>query len=774
MLRKVIIGAAAMGVAILLFIGYIRLTGTKGIRTSDTSDIPNIPDTGLTDQNRRIDKTTVRSAQQARYTILDPLTKRVRREFGFESLLNPDEQSNNWQVRKPYMNVFESRFRCRMDAEEGAVQVEYSGGNVVPKDARMMGKVVIRLLPTDRKRLSETVILMDDLNYSSERSEFFTDGPVQLISAQSRLLGKGMQMIYNPQNGRIEYFRIKEIESIRIRKVVTGNLLGKSPAEDKPEPAVASDDKLSPEKTQNQPIQVKDPNSLTIPQPKPAEKQQPISDEKLYYECSLRRDVKIRYGKQVIVQGAEEINIRNLLWGSQPVDSSPASSPQTQTETATGQAAAKQNGETTTPTSPAVQNAEPQIADDWNRRTQLPPTPADDDETDVFVTCGGGLIVKPIDSAFDPAKESAVNNPPQGGTAGNAVAAALQVSTPAIEPVRVEEPSGAMRKPAQFEARKLDYDLNTGSAAADGPIRFTFYPSDPNDPNLPLPVIITAQKNTEFLAGVDKKTIQQVVFHKDVIGDATEEKPGEKTIRRFYGDTLTVDLAADPNGRTQISHIAVADGSPKLQAIRYRDGVKINHVELLSKRFDYEQAKRTVVAVGPGRIELNNKQAVVDETTAKKKQSLDLRRPCYALLEGFDTLTWLTAEDKVLADARKDTLNLSYLPMKEETVPDEENLVRMAVSNVELRFGRDAVGKSVLSEIYADNGVYLEQRNKHILIGETLHYTGADGWVHIEGSENRPCLADGARVPVIDYNFLTEKLKFKLSKTPGAISLPQK
>jgi hypothetical protein len=46
--------------------------------------------------------------------------------------------------------------------------------------------------------------------------------------------------------------------------------------------------------------------------------------------------------------------------------------------------------------------------------------------------------------------------------------------------------------------------------------------------------------------------------------------------------------------------------------------------------------------------------------------------------------------------------------------------------------------------------------------------------VHIEGSENRPCFADGARVPVIDYNFQTGKLKFKLSKSPGAISLPQK
>jgi hypothetical protein len=754
-----------MAVAILLFIGYIRLTGTKGIHISDTQGIADIPDRPLTGQDRRIDQTTIHSAQQARYTLLDPLTKQVRRVFGFESLLNPGEQSNNWQVHKPYMNVLGSQFFCRLDAEEGTIQVEYAGGSVVPKDARLMGKVVIRLLPSGGKQLSETVILMDDLNYSSERSEFFTDGPVELVSAQSHLLGKGMQMIYNPQNGRIEYFRIKEIQSIRIKKVIAGTLLGQSSTAEKTETAVVSD--AHPGMTKNQPQVKTDPNSSTPPQPKSAT-EQPVPEEKLYYTCSLRKDVKIRYGKQAIVRGADEINILNLLWGSQNDSSSAASQPAAADGTTTNQ----QSGGAAEPNQPAARNTElPQIADDWNRRTQLPPTPADDDETDVFVTCGGGLIIMPIGSAFDPAKESAVSNPPQGGIAGDTVAAASQDLAPA------EELSGAKRKPAQFDARKVDYDLNTGSAAADGPIRFVFHPADPNDPNDPnlsLPVIITAQKNAEFLAGPDKKTIQQVVFHKDVVGDATEEKTGEKAIRRFYGDTLTVDLAADPNGRTQISHVAVADGSPKLQAIRYRDGAKISHVELLSKRFDYEQAKRTIVAMGPGRIEMNNRQVVVDETAVKEKRSLDLRRPCYALVEGFDTLTWLTTEDRVLADAQKDTLNLSYLPMKDETTPDEENLVRMAVSNAELRFGRDAVGKSVLSEIYADKGVYLEQRNKHVLMGENLRYTGADGWVHIEGSENRPCFADNLRVPVIDYNFLTESLKFKLSKTPGAISLPQK
>ena len=766
MTRKAIIGAAALAVAVLLFVGYIRLTGTKGIRVSDTSGIADIPDKPLTGQARQIDKTTVHSVQQSRYIILDPQTKRMKRVFGFESLLNASEESNNWQVRRPYMNVFESRFRCRLDAEEGAVQVEYSGGDVIPKDARLMGRVVIRLLPTDEKRFGETVILLDDLNYSSERSEFFTDGPVQLISAQTHLVGKGMQMIYNPQNGRIEYFRIKDIESVRIRKVVTSNLLGQSSSQPplgtgKAEPAVStvpSSGNAEKTATLNTTSQQKaDPNANSAVK-------RPDSSQDLYYVCSLRNNVKIRYGKQVVVQGAEEVNILNLLWGSQTTGTSPAQPAAQAVSTEPNGGAAPQQSIA------AANQSEPQISDDWSRRTQLPDVPADDDETDVLATCAGGIVVKPMDSAFDPAKESSINNFSQAVNVQENVAVA-QTLTAASKAPPVEELSDSTRKPAQFEAQKLDYDSKTGSAVAQGPIRFLFYtPADANDPASSLPVVITAQRNTEFLADA-KKSIRQVIFHDNVIGDATKETANEKTVRRFYGQTLTVDLTADTKNRTKVSHVAVADGNAKLQAIRYRDGAKINHVELHSEQFDYEDAQRSVIAVGPGKIELNNQQVPADAKAAAQKQSLDLRQPCYALVEGFDKLTWKISEQKMLAEARRDTLNLSYLTMK-DNVPDK--LTYAAVSNAELHFAKDDAGKSILSELTADGGVYLEQKDEHILTGQTLHYTGKDGWIHIEGTESRPCFVDGARAPVIDYNFRTGQLKTKLSRSPSAVTSPQK
>jgi hypothetical protein len=969
MIRKIMIGAASLIIAVMLFTGYIRLTGTKGIRVSDTSEIPDIPSKPMTGQSNQIDKTTIHSAQQAVYPILDPQTKQVLRVFGFESLLNPDQQSNTWQVRRPYMNVFETKFRCRLDAEEGSIQMEYSGGNMIPKDARLTGGVVIRLLPEKKQRFTETVILLDDLNYSSERSEFFTDGPVKLISSQARLNGKGLQMIYNPQTKRIEYFHIKNLDYLRIKKVIASRILGKPSGSAEPNQidqnsSVVSQTAAKPEAPA---VETKEKNNVTA--------DAPVTRNGLLYQCSIRKEVEIYYGKELIVQGADEVNILNLLFDSSSAGPSEEVSP----DSVPGSQVSNKKPSETLPD-----------ANDWTDRNRLPQTPDDDDSADVIVLCKGGIVVAPMSGSFksnepvtmdvqmsgspmrvlrqdslqkgrsrpliqcrnlhynpssdvlklfagDSVKtvrvfmdsdrnyletpgdmlwniknryaqvngpgrmvfDSAMQNPSDSpdkstsqtevnfgrqmdvffaespdttsgqmcltavtlaggmnavvgqngfkteadsarfefGQANQLANARLsgdvrfasdssshaaadealltfdrnnilrladlkgkvafasaqgqftsndakivfannqagrlepQSLTSTTDAALVSAVSDPAQPPSRFEAKKMDYDLLKGSAFATGPIRFSFYtPADANDPGSSLPVVITAQRNAEFLAGPDKKNIRQAVFHGAVVGETGEEKNNEKTIRRFYGDTLTVDLAADAKGRTTISHVAVTDGDVKLQAMRYVGDAKVNHVELHCQRFDYEEALQRITAAGPGKIELNNQEVSADVQTAEQKRSLDFRQPCYALVEGFDKLVWRIGEQDLVADGQKDTLNLSYLTMK-DNVPDK--LTRAAVSTARMRFAKDDTGKDVLSELTAGGGVYLEQKDQHILKGETLHYTGSDGWLHIEGSENKPCFVDGAVVPVIDYNFQTGQLKTKLSRTPGATVMPQ-
>lgn len=986
MVRKLIIGIVAAAIVALLFWGYLRLTGSKGLPTGQTSSIRDIPDLPDDPQARQIDQTKIIGVNQARYTILDPQTRQVRRIFGFERLVNPGAQSNNWQVLKPYMYVFEDRFRCRMDADKGDIQVEDSGSTPVPQDAQLTGKVVIRLLPTQGQKFTETVILLDDLNYSSERSEFFTNGPVELISAQARLVGKGMLMMHNPANGRIEYFQIKDLEYLRLKNAVSSKLFGsesgtaagkagdgtaRPEAAKKPAPAkpVDSDAKAASGMARTEPNST---DMLTAP---------------LLYQCALRDNVEIQYARQAIIKGAQEITILNMLFGPQPGSE------------ASDEPAAQQSAATAVqPVVSKAQSPETLLEGElpWEQRTKLPQVPADDDTTDVIVTCDGGVVVRPMDGLYDGKTEVSLDvqvtgkplliqrldaaagqtpytmvqcqslqyNPSQevlklfvgefektvrlnmnadGGyleTTGNvlwdrkssyalvdgpgkmvfepssgktesavkpemaslsgpaqvtfgqkmdvffaeapqsaqgeialaavnlaggmkaemknsstlrtqAQSARLEFNpgnqlarveldgdvqfaseaeqgksqaqadkavlsfaaentlttadfkghvafdaaqgtftsgdakiqfaknesgqlepvalTSTTEAVMVSKSDKADQKPARFEAQRIDYELSKGSAIAQGPVVFSFFtPADANDPGSSLPVTITAQKNAEFITG-SGKSIRQVVFNDNVIGDATEEKPREKTIRRFYGDKLTVDLGTDPNGRTTISHVAVTDGNVRLEARRFLEQALVSHVKLSCERFDYDHATRMIAAAGPGKIELNNQEVVTDPKTPAG--SLDLRQPCYALVEGFKTLTWNIPTQQITAVGGDKSLSLGYITMKDGN-PDK--VTKAQSMQTILQLAKDATDRTVLSELLAEGGIYLEQVGQHVLAGQKLRYTGADGWVHIEGTDAQPCFVDGVKVPVVDYNMQTGQLKTRLSTTPGAIPVETK
>ncbi|MBN2512852.1 MAG: hypothetical protein JXB18_07950 [Sedimentisphaerales bacterium] len=985
MVRKLIIGIVAAALMALLFWGYLRLTDSKGFPTGQTSSIRDIPDLPEDLQARQIDQTKIIGVNQARYTILDPQTRQVRRIFGFERLVNPGAQSNNWQVLKPYMYVFEDRFRCRMDADKGDIQVEDSGSTPIPQDAQLTGKVVIRLLPAEGQKFTETVILLDDLNYSSERSEFFTNGPVELISAQARLVGKGMLMMHNPANGRIEYFQIKDLEYLRLKNAVASKLFGSESGTK----AGTSDAVAAKAETADKPAPAKPVDSDTMAASGTASTEPNSTDmltAPLLYQCALRDNVEIHYARQAIIKGAQEITILNMLFGPQP-GSGASNEPVTQQPAATAEPAAATDHSPET----LLEGELP-----WDQRASLPDVQPDDDTTDVIVTCDGGIVVKPMDSIYDgktaisldvqvtgrplliqrldtaagqapytmvqcqslqynPSQEvlklfvgefektvrlnmsadggylettgnvlwdrkssyALVDGPgrmvfePSGGKTesadkpgtaslsgpaqvtfgqkmdvffaqatstaqgeialaavnlaggmkavmknsstlrtqaesarlefnpGNQLArvelngdvqfaseaeqgksqaqadkavlsfaaentlsmadfkghvafdseqgtftsgdATIQfaknesgqlepvVLTSTTEAVMVSKSDRADQKPARFEAQRIDYELSKGSAVAQGPVVFTFFtPADANDPGSSLPVTITAQKNAEFITG-SGKSIQQVVFNGSVIGDATEEKPQEKTIRRFYGDKLTVDLGTDADGRTTISHVAVTDGNVRLEARRFLEQALVSHVKLSCVRFDYDHATRMIAAAGPGKIELNNQDVANDPNT--QAGSLDLRQPCYALVEGFKTLTWKIPQQQIIALGGDKSLSLGYITMKDGS-PDK--VTKTQTMQTTLQLAEDAAGRTILSELLAEGGIYLEQVGQHVLAGQKLRYTGADGWVHIEGTDAQPCFVDGVKVPVVDYNLQTGQLKTRLSTTPGAIPVETK
>ncbi len=972
-MRKLAIYCIGLMVAAAGFFGYLKLAGLKRIENPGGQVSP--MDSGTpARQSRQIGETVLHTVEQSRYTILDPQTKRLKRIFGFGSLLNPGVQSSDWQVKKPYMLIFEDDFTARLDAEEGSIQVDVSGQKIVPKDAALAGRVKITLRPKDKDRFSETIILLDSLNYSSERSEFFTDGPVEVISAQARMAGKGMMLIYNPQqNGRIEYFQIQNLSYLRLKNAVASDTVdasGQPPATAVSFPADKMD--ILPDK---KPGSVSNTDANVKPnKPVPASDSGGTSAPELLYQCLLKDQVEIRYGNQLVVQGADQIHIANIPLGQSAVaaaDSKPSS---------TNAAAAQADKPAADPKLTAAES-EPI----WQESAIA--ITADDDQTDVLVTCNGPIVIEPMNGSFEqtmdkaaqmdikmtgsplkimrrPAPQQAFEpmaicqeleyQPQQdvlklvaGGlqpetqlymdagkgmleTSGPVVwqrkARQAQIDGPGqirfespadlkadagkgsirfdgimdvlfAEPaaqsrnslallavnfgggmdaemhngttlttradqatfefkpdnqlsraqlnggveftsqnqtaaqskaasdkavltfdqgnvltladfdgnVRFESPQGRFssgktvlefvsnetgqlevkslrgsdnpvmtmvatnsRPPARFESKQIQYDMRDGAAVAEGPVRLSFYmPADSNDPNQLTPMVITAQKDARFYTGADK-TIRQAVFSQNVVGDSTVVNGSQKESRRFFGDKLVVDFDSDPNGKTIVRHLAVQDGDVKLQSIRSIDSQIVNHVEMVSTRIDFDGITEVVTA-GPGDIRLNNQQTPAPTPDAESTaNTINLRQPCYALIEGYDGLRWALREKTIDAEGKEKAITISYLPMNNGT-PGKRTWA--SVSKAAITLADAAGGKFQLASLATDGGVYMEREGEHILLGQRLFYA-SDGWVHIEGTTNNPCIVDGARVPVIDYNLQTGQLKTKLGSTPGAISIP--
>jgi hypothetical protein len=485
------------------------------------------------------------------------------------------------------------------------------------------------------------------------------------------------------------------------------------------------------------------------------------SAEQRFYQCILNDSVRIVYGDQAVVEGADRININHILLGEQQNDTDEPVQEQTPS-TLDGQLVAAEEGQQAQESADSAkgQPAESNLLDqqpDWAQRTSLPATPADDAK-DIVVTCRGKLIVKPIEE-------------PQGLAAAETVPAE-PANPPSVpewanlnsETAIANEPA---KKAARFFAKQIDYDVNDGSALAAGPVALRFYASaDANDANSVSPVVLTAQRNAEFIPD-EKKSIRQVVFHENIIGDATALKANSKSVRRLYGDTLTVDIGADAQGKNSLSHVSVNGGNVRLEAMQFTQGDKTSHVRLNCKQFDYDEKAQNLFAKGPGEIQLNNKDVAAADPNLDVK-SMDFRSPCVALVNGFDGLTWRMGENKIDVDSSQESMKLSYITLKDGK-PDAITNAQTMYAQIILQESPD--GRTVLKEVVADNGVFMEQVGLHALKGQKLVYTAGDGWVNIQGSDSQPCFVDGVKVPTINYNLQTGQLKTKLSTSPGAVGV---
>ena len=864
--RKLLVWLGAFGLVAVAYLLYNRLVDTPDISIiSGQQDTHEIEVPNLDTDSAQIGEATVGTMEVAENIVYDE-NMNVKRVFGFTKLLNPDDGTRKWKLQEPYMNIYQEDVRYEIVSDRGTVQVETVAGKLSPTDAHLMDNVKIYIRPVSADGPSQTTIYLDDLIYDSERSEFTTDGPIKIISEDGRLEGTGMVLIYNDTLERVEYLRIKDLDYLHLKDI---SAMSSSPDSAKgPQPAsaqkVAKAGTVSPPQ---EPSPVSAPAAKSEAAPVAASKnaEAPEGD---YYECRFERDVVITYGKRIVIEGAQDVTISNILLANESVDETSSDKKEILTKSVPPKPHPKVvDGAASEPDEPVADSAP----------TETLAESTDEESEDILITCKGPMTIKPMTSILGTTDEiSSVDraitgpgkllmHPRKGQLSTNAAPSEMNfnnvmqvffaqdrqaVSPQALtlksvniaggmaatmrqgdeshmsaesatfffdeagditradltgavsfssaegrldstqakilfakdttggpHPVTMQStgkatlipaPAAPDERPARFKAKKIDYDMTTGNAFATGPVTFIFYVRDANDTDPgaeSVPVVITADDNAEFF-----KDENRVVFNGNVVGTRRTQTPAYLQTSTFRGNKLIVDLAETQAGSTDIRHITVIDGKVLLESERSVDEVTINHVLLLCRRIDYEASDEIVTATGPGKIEIDNKNAPPpDKDEAAKK--ISLQRPCYGLIEGFDKLRWFTRANRITADGKTRSVNISYLPIVDGRWG---RIVRAATTHMTANFIETASGQNELATLQTTGGVTYREVGGHEFIGDTLFYDAATSLMTIAGTDRVPCFFNGARPRRIEYDLVTGDVKTDLSSTPGMLRSPPK
>jgi len=319
--RKLYIWLITSGVVLLVFLLYSFISVTPSISVDaglpGSTDEVNMSDFG--EQLGQIGDAKVGSVKKARYTHLDK-NKKVDREFGFERLLH--ESGNEWEIEEPYMKVFKPGLRCDITADTGTVEVETIAGKPSPTDGVLSGNVIIHLLPHKAgSSIKESFVYLDDVFFTSKRSEFSTDGPVRFVSEDAKMVGTGMKLVYNDELNRLELLRIIDLDYLRLKTAAGVSIISPS-RRDTTAPAATSVAETATEPgtppTAPATVPAKTPKSSSKPSQKLADLPEPADENKnksepprRYYKCTFRENVVIQYGQQTIF--ADEVTLNNIF-----------------------------------------------------------------------------------------------------------------------------------------------------------------------------------------------------------------------------------------------------------------------------------------------------------------------------------------------------------------------------------------------------------------------------------------------------------------------------
>ena len=741
-MRKFYIGFISLAAVLVIYLLFSRLSKTPPIDTGTGAEFADaVADSNLGGFDSKVGmlgEVGVETIQKAKYINYNK-NQEVEREWGFERLLH--EVRDIWEIEKPYMNIYRRNFKCYITADLGEVQVETAVGKSTPKDATFTGNVVIHILPEGTGNIKESRIYLDDIVFLSEKSQLSTANSVKFVSEDTRMLGTGLELVYDDEMERLEYLKIIHLESLRIKSSQTAFLSSaKKPAKEQ-QPDKPADTPGSRAKTQkpDEPAVAVDKGEVQTSLAQPEIEQ--AKGE--YYKCVFSKNVLIDSPEQLIF-AHDKISINDIFWSKASSSQSNEAGARTAEQDRQGAGAAEQS-----PQSPDAANANNVTAAKQNEPNESP-----QQFEDIVVTCDNGFIVVPMDSTRTN-KDFGKSNP-EGA-----------IVTGTERPKELEDANDR----TTFFARIIDYSASTDDTVAVGASELNFYTNDlfqtePNQTTVPalVPVKVTSQKLLRFLPALN-----QVIFEGDCVCEMLRDDPNG--LRRYVvsGQRFTVDLLPDKDKKSsdsgqQIKHFTADGGVVKLATVKMAGEKVLGGVELKCLKFEYDTVRQSFLATGPGLIKLYNSS--IPEPNSQPDR-FSLNKPCWAIIEDFQTLEYSFQTNQLVVDAASQgLLTVNYFPIVNGQVQYDRQ-VTVTTPHVQANLIETTGGELILSALSATGGIIYKDKDKEF-DGGRLFYDAGKSIVTVHGDELQPCHFNGAPVDEIEWNLKTDRTKFDISG-PGAL-----
>lgn len=714
--RKFMVAFVVLAALLVGYLLYAQLGGTPPVELDLPAPLPEPiagqgADTGQ-DPIGTVAGIGIGTLKQPRFFHTNE-NQQVDREMGFEELL-PGKEGDQWEITNPFMKLFLPEFRCDVTADRGTFQLETAFGKPMPNDAVFQGNVVIHIVPPEPNDPMECFIYLDDVAFVADQSLFSSNGAVKFISRRAALGGTGLELLYDGARNRLELFRIEDLSSLRLRSAEIGSLS-----------SVAAPDRMA--ETTDTPADAVEP---TVAATEPSEGGQRVAGDGAgddpnaapgqYYRCVFHRNVAIETPEQFVF-ARDQLSINNIFWpesGSQDDAGEPTAAP-------------------IDPNSPKPVPIPGPNALDTTASTQIALDAIPEEFYDIVVTCDGGFVVAPADSARAFAEPGDVT------------------------PAETTPPEAATSPDRQQAlAQRIDYDVPTGDTTLAGPVELTFY-VDPNGlggrptAGEPVPMQVTARQAVRFLAASN-----QVLFEGDCVARVEQVEPEARYEYTLMAPmfTLGLDIAPDKAaGETTVTlaRFAAHGGAVSLVVLKRAEQELIGWTGFEASRMDYEAGRQVFTAYGPGIVTLHNARAA---DPPPEPNQISLKRPCYARLRDFDLLTFSGVTNKIAVEAGTQPIRIDYVPM-EDGETGEAMHADAGYFQITLRPTPD--DRMELDWLMAADGItYWDDTNR--FAGGRLTYDHDDALMTIVGDSIQPCYLNGALVDEIEWNLKTGQLKAEI------------